>query len=116
MYEDFLKDVVSVVEANTFEDFTLWEKWHEKVDWVQNCSNTGMGVTIGELAGMPVCISLFTCMVNKKKVLFIHPTSMVVDWRLIENWLQENMPNCTERLGGGVRVHSAQNFHNVVWS
>ena len=114
MYKDFLKDVVSVVEANTFEDFTLWEKWHAKVDWVQNASGTG--VTVGRLADMPVFISLITAVVNKKKVLFIHPTSQVVDWRLIEDWLHANMPNCTERLEDKVRVHSAQNFHNVVWS
>ena len=114
MYEDFLKDVVSVVEATTFEDFCLWQQWHEKVEWVQNRSGTG--VTVGRLADMPVFISLTTAVVNKKKVLFIDPTSQVVDWRLIEDWLQASMPNCTGRLEDKVRVHQAQNFHNVVWS
>ncbi len=111
--KQFLEGVVGIVEANSFEKMCLWKENQDqmKYEWKEN--NLGYLPTIGELAGMPVVLSLFTADVNGHKLLFYHPTSQVVDWRQIEAWLQLNLPKTAFRENGYPNKTDAMNFSNI---
>ena len=109
---NFLHGVVGVVEANSFESLCLWEEAEEQGrSWISN--NSGFGQTVGQIAGMPVCLSLLTAEVEGHKILFIDPTSQVVDHRMIEEWLAKTLPKSAFRDDGFVNKTNAMNFHNV---
>lgn len=108
----FLEGVVGVVEATNCEKHFLWKENRDRVHprkWEENLS--GLGQTVGRLAGMPVCISLLTATVDGRKLLFVHPTSQVVDHRMIDLWLKETLPETAIRPDGYVNSTDATNFH-----
>jgi hypothetical protein len=112
--KDFLKEVVGVVEATSYETSCLWREWHqeEKKSWVQ-----GMGgylPTIGLLGDRPVVLSLLINTVDGHPILFMEPTSQVVDHEMIEEWLKLHLPaTALKDEGKFVNKVDAQNFHNV---
>jgi hypothetical protein len=115
--QEYLKDVVGAVEANSFEQLCLWRECHQELNesWVENRSglwrNLGPGTT-----GRDTCLSLITAVVGGKKVLFWDATSSFVDHTLIDLWLRNNLPRSAGRERDGVWVPSrtnAMNFHNV---
>lgn len=110
---DYLKGVVGVVEANSYETLCLWQENHEErgMPWKQALS--GYGEIVGTLAGMPVHLSLLVHEIDGHRLLFIDPTSQVVDHRAIEAWLRENLPPSAHREYGGINKVDAMNFHNV---
>lgn len=109
-----LADCVYAVEATRFEQMCLWQKYTgEGYVWKENLS--GRGATVGYLNDMPVAISLNTAVVNGNKILFYNATSVVVDWGMIEEWLQKNMPSDTKKHEGSLRKTDASNFHDAVW-
>lgn len=112
--QTFLNGVVGVVEANSFETMCLWKEYTEelKKTWLENPS--GLGQQIGILAGMPIFISLNTAIIDGKKILFIDPTSQVVDYRIIDKWLEENLPKTAYTLYGRINKTNAMNFCNVL--
>lgn len=110
MENGFLEGVIGVVEATNFEYSKLWEAWEEKDDW--KSISGGYGVTIGRIDSRPVFISLRTAIIHGHKVLFIDPTSEVVDWKLIETWLLVNLPESAME-GKRVNTTDATNFRNI---
>lgn len=113
---DFLAGVVGVVEANSFEHLTLWQdnqRQPKPMAWEENRSG-GPLVTVGELAGMPVCIALRVERVGGHSLLFVDATSQVVDHRLIDKWLLDNLPPTARHAPGGyINRVDAMNFPNV---
>src|SRR4029077_8557157 len=91
----FLEGTVGVCEATDNEQHSLWERWHERVEWEQNCS--GLMETVGTLVEMPVCISLRTAKINGQKIIFWRATSQVVDHRMIDKWLNAALPKSAFR-------------------
>ncbi len=115
-----LAETKFVVKASSDEMQLLWEKFCKqsmykteltKYDWEQ--LNPGRVLTLGELAGMPVCVSVFWFKINGIMVMFIEGTSQVVDHRMIDKWLEEN---CAPRWDGGSRPAECNtvNFHHVL--
>lgn len=100
--KEFVEGAIGVVEANSFEIHSLWEKYQR--DW-DDRSRMGLLVMVGELAGMPVCMSLSKAVVKGHTVLFMDATSQVVDHRQIDAWFAKHLPN--------VRRTDAMNFHIV---
>lgn len=94
------KETKLIVEANSYERLTLWERWVDKTEWQEH--RQGRLVEIGKYHGRPVCISLFWATVRNKVVLFLEATSQLVDWKMIEAWLKTEFP--------GVRKVDAMNF------
>lgn len=108
----YLEGVVGVVEANSFESMCLWQRWQEMgKSWV----STGHGylATVGHLGDMPVCISILTATVDGEKILFIDPTSQVVDYRMVEEWLKTHVVTAL-RDDGYLNRADAMNFSNVL--
>lgn len=116
----FLDGVVGVVEADNYGKHMLWvenhykavELDHRKLDWVDG--RLGMMEKVGELDGMPVCISLFKATVDGQLILFVDPCSMVVDHRLIDDWYKRALPKSAFRENGYVNKTDAMNFHNIL--
>lgn len=102
----FNKDARWVVEANSFEYHTLWKTylWSKTVSWEENPS--GYGVTVGFLDNRPVCIFLRTAKIDNKDVIFIDATSVVVDWNMINEYINKRFPSA--------RTIDANNFHQII--
>lgn len=119
-HKDLFENVVGVVEASRYESLSLWRdyKVHRPgKKWEQSLS--GPLVTVGELDGRPVCISVFVHTIGGHRVVFMEPTSQVVDHKMIEEWLLEHLPDSAMRQntwGDGKRYINkvdAMNFFNV---
>lgn len=97
--------------ATHFEELSLWQQWHGKIDWVQ--LNPGTIVTVGKIDGKPVAVEFHWCRLDGASVLFYNPSSMVVDWEKVRFWLRKN---CCPRDKDGRRNHcDAMNFHQCIW-
>lgn len=90
--EQFLEGVVGWVEATSFEQHCLWKEFHlnGETTWIENMS--GLGRQIGRLDNRPIFVSLRTAVVDGHKLLFVDPTSVVVDHDQIEEWLKQTLP------------------------
>lgn len=113
----FLHGVEAVVEVgDNYARHMLWRHHHyesKRFTWEEDLS--GLLETVGHLAEMPVCISLFKARVDGILVLFVEPTSMVVDHRLIQKWYEETLPKSAFRDDGYVNKTDAMNFCNVIF-
>lgn len=112
--EEFLKEVVGVVEATSYEGMCLWREYHQqrKVSWEQ--SRGGYMPTIGEVAGKPVVLSLLINRIGSRPILFMEVTSVVVDHSMVEEWLKLHLPPTAFKSGGKyINKVDAMNFHNI---
>ena len=116
----FFEGVVGLVEANSFEKHQLWALNRAKQDgigvaprvWVENLA--GIGRCIGYVVDMPVFVSLMTATIDGQKILFYEATSQVVDHRMVEAWLQYNMPTTALRPDTPyLNKTDANNFHTI---
>lgn len=110
---EFLEGVVGVVEANSYESLCLWQKYHESRSW--NSGTFGYGVTVGTIGDMSVCLSLLATVIDGHKILFYHPTSQVVDHRMVREWLGTYMPKSAWE-GDWLNHADAQNLCNVLFA
>ena len=108
-----LEGVVGVVEATNYEHLCLWRTHHQELGEQWEAANWAIGVTVGKIGKMPICVSMKTDVVRGVKVLFIEPTSQVVDWRKIEDWLKQNLPSSAFKDAEYVNKVDAMNFSNV---
>lgn len=108
--EQYASDVVYIVEANSFEQMCLWEKF-QKI-WEEH-TRGGPLVTVGEIAKFPVCIALNVIKINGYSVLIVDPTSRVVDYTMIDEWLKSKWPALFPKDACNLKT-DANNFHNVV--
>lgn len=109
----FMDGAIGVVEMTREEEMAIWERYTKeyKYTWVSN--NSGYGKNVGFLADMPVFISLSTAVVKGYKLVFWHPTSQVVDYRMIEDWFTLNAPEASREKDGRYNRTDATNFHNI---
>jgi hypothetical protein len=68
--DKFLLGVVGVVEANSYESMCLWQEQHERAGKTWKSGGGGPMVQVGEIADMPVCISLLVNEVDGHRILF----------------------------------------------
>ena len=111
---DFLNGVVGVVEATSYERRMLWvenQRREQPKTWEEQ--SLGLLPTIGYLDDRPICLSLFVAKVGGHKLLFMHVTSQVSDYRMVDEWLRAEMPRSAFRESGFVNKVDAMNFHNV---
>lgn len=116
--ETRLKETLFCVKATSFEEYTLRSRW-----CVESPENQeplfekweqlgGWGVTVGELDGRPVCVSMDWVRMDGHLIMFWEAVSQVVDQLQVEEWFAEHF---TGTWGGGRRaVTDASNFHFAV--
>jgi hypothetical protein len=88
--EECLLNVDLVVEATRFEQLCLWEKWHTKFN--RGPVLEGWNKTVGFLGNRTIRISCMFETVGNKFVLFYHPTSIIVDYEQIEDYIKKMCP------------------------
>lgn len=79
-----------IVEANSFEIHSLWQKYNTLPDL--KIYLDGDGVTVGYINNLPVVISRRWWSINGVVVLFWHATSRMVDYDLIDDWFKQQYP------------------------
>jgi len=113
------KDTEFVVEADDYARQSLWERYSTQalhptelntIRWEQDCMGTCS--TIGQIADCPVVVTFFWAKLNGHLICFYHPTSAVVDHRMVNNYLEKY---CNPSWDNGRRAHAdASNFHHVL--
>lgn len=110
--KEFIADVIGAVEATSFERHSLWQEYTSTgTKWKD--SGHGIGTVVGLIDDRPIFIALNTAVIDNDKVLFYEATSQLVDWVMIEEWLQKNLPDTARKKDGRVRKTDAQNFYNI---
>lgn len=125
--ENRLKHTVYLVEADSFAQHALWCQHSSESLWppydtrkgepiydTQRWEQEGRGwlVTVGELAKMPVCISVNWYRIDGRWVCFWYACSQVTDSRKAEKWLEEHFQGVTQ--DGRPARCDANNFHHCL--
>jgi hypothetical protein len=110
-FESNLKRTVFVVTANSYEVLELWKDFKDEFGFEQE--PMGYSERVGTCARMPVVIYCRWMRLNGLLIMFIEATSQVVDWRLIDKWLDKN---CNPKWDQGSRIArtDAMNFGHVL--
>jgi hypothetical protein len=89
----FFKDVVFIVEADSFSRHMLWREnfgingQNAKVVKSWEEISEGFLVTVGHFANCQVCVEIFFSIINGKKVMFYDAVSEVVKHSMVKDWL-----------------------------
>jgi hypothetical protein len=114
MYEsdERLKNSIFVVEADSYGQFALWKEFHDQVDWEED--SRGFSQQIGEIADMPVYISVSFAKICGQQVCFYYGSSMVTHHDMLESWIMEKCGQ-PKYDGGHRRAHcDALNFNHCI--
>lgn len=101
-----IRRVRFAVEANNFEQGCLWERHNKKVSWVEIPENKM--ICVGQFAKRDIIVWLSWATIDGHDVLFYDATSRVVNYNLVESWIEENA------LVPGGRMEDAMNFGLVL--
>lgn len=77
----------------------------------------GMGHmhTVGHVGDMPVCVSLFCNRIRGHRILFVEPTSRVVDHKMVRDWIESVLPQTAWNEGRQqFRISDANNWPNAI--
>lgn len=93
--DERLKKAKFFVEANSFEQHQLWKDFHEKIKWEQDLS--GIMILIGEIKpawkpSRPIYANFSFATLNGKLICFYYGCSALVDYDMIEKWLEKKYP------------------------
>jgi hypothetical protein len=107
--EEF-RDIVSVCEATSFEQFLLWQKYHKLLPWEQIL--TGRMYKAGEIRSgkkrFPITVCLAFAKIRGKRICFYEAVSMVVHHDTVEKSIQKYL--CPP----DGRIQKADGFHGVL--
>jgi hypothetical protein len=118
-----LKKVFFVCEATDFEVHKLWEEYAKDNTMNPGKWNThrweqlgGWLETVGYRYDMPICISVRGVILDGRLVMFWHATSVVVDHRIIDEWLTKEVFAFVPKWDNGTRKPDTNpmNFHHCI--
>jgi hypothetical protein len=114
--DNMLAETKFLVEASFTEQHFLWKEYVDQLklirddEWVQK--NPGYSTTIGEINGRPIVIHLNWVVIKGVLVCFYEATSQLVDWVMIEAWLDKCCNPMYDKGSRQART-DAMNFHHV---
>lgn len=108
---DYFRRAEYLVEISSFERQSLWSKYHNDYTWEDN--NMGFNRQIGIIDDRPICVTFYLHKINGLNVLFYEATSQLVDWKMIEDYL-DVVCNLKEFKSNRRARIDASNFHNVI--
>jgi hypothetical protein len=115
--DQFLEGVVGCIEdSSSLATSYIYEKTVEAYG-KDSYQQQGFGKmhTIGEIGDMPVCVSLFCNHIRGHKILFVEPTSQVVDHRMVRDWIESVLPQTAWNEGRNqFRISDANNWYNAI--
>lgn len=103
-----------LIEATRTEEHFLWKecvqefKWCSDKQWEQGHGNV---VRVGEIGDRPVNLTLTWNKIKGIPVCFYDCCSQVVDWKMIEEWLDKNF---TRKYNGRRAICDAMNFSHCM--
>jgi hypothetical protein len=97
-------DTIYLIEANSYERQALWAEFHTQLRWEHDC--IGAVIQVGELDNRPVNIDVLWTKIDGYRIAFWDACSQVVDHKMIEDWLRQNLPK--------VPKTNSMNFHNMI--
>ena len=105
-------DVVGVIEATSYETLSIYRECVDKgYEW-----KDGSGCQLERIThqkyGYSTCFSPWVKTINGHKILFLEPTSTIVDWDLIDKWIEDKLPeeaktNRNNAMNGFNTIHKA---------
>lgn len=118
--ERLFEDVVFLVEANSYEQHSLWADFHYEphknhphiTDWQE--ISLGHMICIGEIKKRPICVTIHYAIINGKKIGFYDGVSALVDHSMINEWLDYWFFDKREWEQGRKPHCDAMNFHNCL--
>lgn len=85
-----------------------------KEAWGENRGG-GFMHTVGTVGDMPVCVSILTYTIKGHKILFVEPTSQVVDHRMVRDWIESVLPQSAWHEGRKqFRISDVNNWYNAI--
>lgn len=109
--EKYFKDVCFIVEATSTERFLLWKEFNSTIKW--NHVMKGHGIQIGELNNRPITIDISYAILNGKKVMFYSGCSMLVDHKMLNDWIEHYSSHLTYDNGRWAQC-DAMNFATCI--
>lgn len=104
--------VVGIIESTNYETLSIYRECIDKgYVWYD-----GSGCYLEQIKhpdhGYVTCFSPWVKAINGHKILFIEPTSMIVDWYLIDQWIKDKLPesaqsNRNNAMNGFNTIHEA---------
>lgn len=90
---DEQQDVVYAIETNSFATLSLYREFAmtKKVVW-EEVTRGGPMVTVGKIDDRPICVTFNVCRINGKKVVMYDATSQLVDWAMVEAYIEKQFP------------------------
>lgn len=106
-----------VVKATSDEFHTLWAKYASESNdakykrrWVSD--GGGPVETIGYVLDRPVILMITGVKIDNAYVLFVEPTSQLVDYQMVDSWIDTHFDG---KYGGDRRaVLDVGNFHHII--
>lgn len=101
-FERHVADAIGVVFATRYEYQMLWEE-NQRRDEPRSWESQGSGMwyQIGEIVvgerKKPVCMTIWTAVVDGHKILFVEPTSQAFDYEMARDWLKTCVPTSAFR-------------------
>ena len=89
----------------------LWALHHEKNDW--KSGNMGYSRQIGKIGDRTIWVSFYLDTINGLRVLFWNATSQLVDYKMIEDYLEKHC-NPMEHDSTRRAKCDADNFHSCL--
>lgn len=86
-YDDLLKNADFLVEATSYKQTKLWEKYKELCRW-ERC-RVRWEARVGHLGKRPIVLSIMHAKIKGKVVVFWFPTSSLIDYDMIGAWLNK---------------------------
>lgn len=101
-----LKNVKLAVKASGHEVQCLWQEYKDRLDWNRNPMS--WFISLGELDGCKLTVSLQLATLNGVTVLFYNAMGPVTDYRRMDEWLDVNTR--TKRITAPVHTDKSQRF------
>lgn len=110
----YLEGVVGCIEDSSSLAMSYIYEKVGKEGWGENRGG-GFLHTVGTVGDMPVCVSLLTYTIRGHKILFVEPTSQVVDHRMVRKWIESVLPQTAWNEGRQqFRISDANNWPNAI--
>jgi hypothetical protein len=111
-FKDDLEGVVGFIEANSFEQHSIYKEALEaKRTYVGQTS--GYILQAGTFHEYDVWVSVTFATISGQRLAFYYPTSRYVDYELVRKWIESVAPESAKE--DGRLVHSdGMNWHNAL--
>lgn len=108
------EDTVFFITATDFEQQLLWEKYHERIEWVEDTRRISRLIGyIGQTKDFPVHVDFSWATFHGKRVCFVEASGHYSDDILIESYIEQKYPRTWDH-GTRRAICNAWNFHHAV--